>query len=102
MSLENELNSLSEEIADYWFKNNRKKDFRFFELFSKVNKLAYNATNRINLDNRDVELANVMSFVEKRFCIPVLKINIKSWLNEDKNNDFVLDVYRKLSLLRSL
>ena len=43
-----------------------------------------------------------MTFMERNFEIPMLQININTWLKEDKNNNYILDIYNRLSNLRSL
>lgn len=97
--MQNELNSISQSLLKTLFTT--KKDFKYYELFFLTNKLSHNILN-IDLYTTDLELANIMTFMERNFKIPMLQININTWLKEDKNNNYILDIYNRLSNLRSL
>lgn len=97
--MQSELNSISQSLLKTLFTT--KKDFKYYELFFLTNKLSHNILN-IDLYTTDLELANIMTFMERNFKIPMLQININTWLKEDKNNNYILDIYNRLSNLRSL
>lgn len=97
--MQSELNSISQSLLKTLFTT--KKDFKYYELFFLTNKLSHNIPN-IDLYTTDLELTNIMTFMERNFEIPMLQININTWLKEDKNNNYILDIYNRLSNLRSL
>lgn len=100
--MEKELNDLVNEMFRKWFSNNGKRDFKYYELFTKVNKLHHNIPIIKSDYVKDLELASIMSFIERQFQMPMLEINIKNWVKEDTNNEFILTIYNRISNLRSI
>ena len=96
--MEKELDLLLSKILKYHL-TNKNKDFRWFELFGKINNLTYHLPNMKNDYEKDCELSSVMSFIEQQFHIPMLKINLISWLKETNYNNLI---FSQLSELRSI
>ena len=97
--MQSELSNISKSLLKKIFtsKNNNK----YCELFCLTYKLKH-CVPFIDLYTTDIEIANIMTFMERNFEIPMLQINIDTWLKEDKNNNYILSIYNRLSNLRSL
>lgn len=100
--MENELNSILSKILKYYLSSNQNKDFKWFELFLKINNFTYQLPNIKSDYEKDCELATIMTFMEYQYNIPILKINIIDWLKSANYNTFVFNIYTCLSDLRSL
>lgn len=101
MKLENQLNEIETELLNTWFKSNIRKDFRYFQLFVRISKLSY-LSSTLSEYKRDLEIASIMTFIERHFHVPMLQINVDNWLQEDKNNPFIFKIYKTLSNFRTL
>lgn len=102
MEISNELDSVSRELLKYWLENDIRKDFSFFELFVKVCTLNYRYPSIISEYEKDIEIAKLMTYIERRYKVPMLGINIETWLKESKLNEFIFNIYTKLSDMRNL
>lgn len=91
-----ELNTIAQQLLDYWLNNNIVKNFNLFELFIKVSKLSY-------MDNdKNEELLKLITYIEYQYAIPVLSINVNAWLEENEYNSFIYGIYQKLSSLKMI
>ena len=97
--MQSELSNISKSLLKKIFTS--KKNNKYCELFCLTYKLKQ-CVPFIDLYTIDIEIANIMTFMERNFEIPMLQININTWLKEDKNNNYILDIYNRLSNLRSL
>lgn len=91
-----ELNTIAQQLLDYWLNNNIVKNFNLFELFIKVSKLSY-------MDNdKNEELLKLITYIKYQYAIPVLSINVEAWLEENECNSFIYGIYQKLSSLKMI
>lgn len=91
-----ELNTIAQQLLDYWLNNNIVKNFNLFELFIKVSKLSY-------MDNdKNEELLKLITYIKYQYAIPVLSINVNAWLEENECNSFIYGIYQKLSSLKMI
>lgn len=102
MKVSNELNEVSTELLKYWLENDIRKDFNFFELFVKVATLNYQYPRMISEYEKDIEIAKLMTYIERQYKVPMLSINIETWLKQDTLNEFIFNIYTKLSDMRNL
>lgn len=102
--MEQELNNLSSKILKCYFYSIRthQSDIRWFELFEQLNNLNYKLPNMKEDYKKDLALANIMTYIEQQFGVPMLHINLVEWLKEKAYHPFIFDVYTKLSDLRSI
>lgn len=99
--MDKKLNNILEEMVRYFFRD-KIKDIRYYELFSKVNRLSHNLPIMRSVYATDLELASIMTYIEQQFHVPMLEINVKDWMSKDSDNEFILSIYNELSELRSL
>lgn len=102
MEIENELNDIASELLKHWLDGNVQKEFNLFEMFVKVSSLYYDYSNTSDTCQKDLALASIMTYIEKQFKVPMLSINLDSWLNEKPNHKFIYSIYTRLSDLRDL
>lgn len=91
-----ELNTIAQQLLDYWLNNNIVKNFTLFELFVRVSKLSY-----MNNDSNE-ELLKLITYIKYQYSIPVLSINVDAWLEENEYNGFIYGIYQKLSSLKMI
>lgn len=91
-----ELNTIAQQLLNYWLNNNIVKNFTLFELFIKVSKLSY-----IDSDKNE-ELLKLITYIKYQYAIPVLSINVDAWLEENECNSFIYGIYQKLSSLKMI
>lgn len=102
--MEKELNNLSSKIFKCYLYSmiTKRKDVRWFELFEQICYLNYQLPNIKDDFEKDLALANIMTYIEQQFGVPMLHINLVEWLKEKAYHPFIFDVYTKLSDLRSI
>ena len=91
-----ELNTIAQQLLDYWLNNNIVKNFTLFELFIKVSKLSYMDSDK------NEELLKLITYIKYQYTIPVLSINVDAWLEENECNSFIYGIYQKLSSLKMI
>lgn len=94
------LMEVAEDLLKFWISHNVFKDFSIFQLFMRVCNLLSNLPE--DIDSQDVQLASIMTWMEREYKIPMLDVNIKNWLKTNEHSKFILDVYNKISDLRSI
>lgn len=100
--MQDKLNEMARELLEYWLRNNIRQDFKFFELFVKVSLLSYSITNITDIDIQDIEISKLMTYIERQFKLPLISSRIFQWLNENNGNKFILNIYERLSIMRTL
>lgn len=91
-----ELNTIAQQLLNYWLNNNIVKNFTLFELFIKVSKLSYMDSDK------NEELLKLITYIKYQYAIPVLSINVDAWLEEKECNSFIYGIYQKLSSLKMI
>lgn len=99
IKLERELLRIAQELLNCWLKNVY-SNMDIFELYMEISHLIYNLPNKTY--EKDLMLAQVMTEIESQYKIPLLGINIPNWLQKNYHNKFILEVYEKISNLRSI
>lgn len=99
--MEQELLNLAEITLHYWLKNTY-KNIDTFDLYIEIAHLLYQISTTKNTDIQDIKLSNFMTCLERKYSIPLLNIDISNWLQKDNKNKLVLDVYEKVSNLRTI
>ena len=100
--MQDKLNEMARELLEYWLRNNIRQDFKFFELFVKVSLLSYSITNITDIDIQDIEISKLMTYIERQFKLSLISSRIFQWLNENNGNKFILNIYERLSIMRTL
>lgn len=90
------LNTIAQQLLNYWLNNNIVKNFTLFELFIKVSKLSYMDSDK------NEELLKLITYIKYQYAIPVLSINVDAWLEENECNSFIYGIYQKLSSLKMI
>lgn len=99
--MEQELLKLAEITLHYWLKNIY-KNIDTFNLYIEISHLLYQISITHDIDSKDIKLADFMTCLERKYNIPLLNMDISNWLIKDNKNKIVLDVYKKVSNLRTI
>lgn len=81
------------QILMKWLETNVIKNFSLFELFVRVSKLSYNNCSRYE------ELIKTIAYIEEHYSIPILVVQVNTWIAENEMNRFIYDIYSSLSTL---
>lgn len=100
--MEKELKELVNLLFEQLNGNKKNGDYRYYELFSKINRFVYELPIIKSDYVKDLELSRIMTFIEQEFKVPMLAINKEEWIKLDNNNKFILSIYDTLSNLRSI
>lgn len=102
--MEEELNNLVKLIEQYFVDHLwnfappiSDIDFKLVILSQKIIELRNNLDN---INNIDLSISQLMSYMEKIFSIPLLKE--KEWVKKNNRNNLVYNIYCRLSNLRKL
>lgn len=88
--MDKQLNTIEKQLLNYWLSTNVIEEYPLFELFVMIGKLS--TTN-----NKCENLSDLIDYIEAKYAIPVLSININAWLKENKHNSFIYNIYKQLS-----
>lgn len=79
--------------------NNIQNDKLLIQLYNRIVSLR-NTLEEI--DDIDLAISEIMTFMEKSFFIPMLEKDVPLWIREnEKRNKFILHIYQTLSNLRT-
>ena len=84
--MDKQLNTIEKQLLNYWLSTNVIEEYPLFELFVMIGKLS--TTN-----NKYENLSDLIDYIEAKYAIPVLSININAWLKENKHNLKLLSNY---------
>lgn len=97
--MKQELLKIAQELLHCWLED-AYDNMDIFKLYMEISHLIYRLPEKTY--DKDLMLAQVMTKIENQYRIPLLGINIPSWLQKNYHNKFILGVYEKISNLRSI
>ena len=95
-SLNDLMDVVLHQILMKWLNTNVIKKFSLFELFVRVSKLSYNDCSRYE------ELIKIIAYIEEHYSIPILAVQVNTWIDENETNKFIYEIYSSLSTLLNI